>query len=94
MKRPMLRLHNPHLKNKVHGLDKLYHTFLTFHQFKIPPYNALGWSLMPTLTQELLRSVVVLQRYIWNVLSPMHLWYTIELSRLIPLQLSKICLKC
>ncbi|CAF1918395.1 unnamed protein product, partial [Brassica napus] len=42
--------------------------------FEIPPYNALGWSLMPTLTQELLRSVVFLQRYIGNVLSPMHLW--------------------
>nr|VDC76858.1 unnamed protein product [Brassica rapa] len=65
MKRPMLRLHNPHLKNKVHG-----HSTVSWQELVLTK----GWSLMPTLTQELLRSVVVLQRYIWNVLSPMHLW--------------------
>ncbi|CAN7042975.1 unnamed protein product [Brassica rapa subsp. trilocularis] len=30
MKRPMLRLHNPHLKNKIRGLEKLYQTFKHF----------------------------------------------------------------
>ncbi|CAG7909819.1 unnamed protein product, partial [Brassica rapa] len=52
MKRPMLRLHNPHLKNKIRGRSR-YWKELVLTKVRNTNVQCI-WSLMPTLTQELL----------------------------------------
>ncbi|CAF1861737.1 unnamed protein product [Brassica napus] len=61
MKRPMLRLHNPHLKNKIRGLRNTNVQCIRLESNANTNPGAAPFSR-------------VLQRYIGNVLSPMHLW--------------------
>ena len=73
-------------------VEKLYQTFKHFISSKYQ--RTMHLESNADTNPGAAPSVVFLQRYVGNVLSPMHLWYIIELSRLIPLQLSEICLKC